>query len=492
MVMKYLYQHRGHREIHMASVFLIIIINIGTLLAQDNCLQKYSTSLMSPYRLHPSIKLKVYFSRDQFKENELKALRKAFDNWQRALSQTNVNIKFIEDTNPIPADCDDCLIIKRDNSLKKGAYGIFTAKKYKDGYITAASIGIKSDVHKTSALRRILQHEIGHGLGLLDCRSCKSGTSVMQGVWTVSFFGLPINLWINRMSDLPSACDIELISYGYNLPPPTETPTEDLVIMDGDTVINEQGVNNKLSVKSPEVGAGRIFIEKETIESKPKSAEEKSLIDALIARETEIRNALKDYTFTRDILIQTIDKKGKVSGEYHRKSQMIFDDKGNRIEQIISFPKPTLKGIAIVKEDLDDFSGSQLLGLELSDLDRYYISYIGIENIGDVPYHAFKITPANLNHAKLMNQRVFFGTVWADTKTMQIVKLKGQTLPEGDFRFPVFETHRQVVENKYFFPVNSQTDDKLVFKHGTIHMRMWIKFYDYKRFKSEVRIIEER
>src|SRR6185295_18932711 len=64
------------------------------------------------------------------------------------------------------------------------------------------------------------------------------------------------------------------------------------------------------------------------------------IIRRFAAKETEIRNALNQYAFKRDALVQTIGMGGQVTGEYHRVSDFTFDDSGNKFEKINYFPMP--------------------------------------------------------------------------------------------------------------------------------------------------------
>ncbi|MBX5479620.1 MAG: hypothetical protein IRZ19_11180, partial [Pyrinomonas methylaliphatogenes] len=46
-----------------------------------------------------------------------------------------------------------------------------------------------------------------------------------------------------------------------------------------------------------------------------------AIIRAFAAKETEFRQALNQYSFKRDAVIQTIGMGGQITGEYHRVSQ---------------------------------------------------------------------------------------------------------------------------------------------------------------------------
>ena len=54
-----------------------------------------------------------------------------------------------------------------------------------------------------------------------------------------------------------------------------------------------------------------------------------TIVDSFIQTETRLREALKQHTFKRDVVLQTIGRKGQVTGEYVRNSEFVFDDRGN-------------------------------------------------------------------------------------------------------------------------------------------------------------------
>src|SRR5437588_4340785 len=79
------------------------------------------------------------------------------------------------------------------------------------------------------------------------------------------------------------------------------------------------------------------------------------IVHTFTAREAKFRQALNQYGFIRDALVQTLGMGGQVIGEYHRVSSFSFDDKGVRYEKISSFPMPTFTGVT--PEDLEDLGG---------------------------------------------------------------------------------------------------------------------------------------
>jgi hypothetical protein len=72
--------------------------------------------------------------------------------------------------------------------------------------MTWASIVIDPLLTNPKALTNALVHELGHSFGLLDCYSCKQGSTVM-----IQFKSLNVS---NDM-DCPSACDVAQVKLAY-------------------------------------------------------------------------------------------------------------------------------------------------------------------------------------------------------------------------------------------------------------------------------------
>jgi hypothetical protein len=214
------------------------------------------------------------------------------------------------------------------------------------------------------------------------------------------------------------------------------------------------------------------------------------IIQAFAAKETEFRQALNLYAFKRDAAVQTIGMGGQITGEYHRVSQFSFNDNSERFEKITFFPQPTLTEISFTQEDLEDLGGVQPFALEAAKINQYNFIYAGKERIDELDTYVFDVAPKVM--PKKVSERFFQGRVWVDDRDLQIVKVRGKGVPEGKQRFPVFETYRQQIDGRYWFPTYTYADDDLVFPKGdTVHLRMLIRYTDYKRFRSSVRIIEE-
>jgi hypothetical protein len=229
-------------------------------------------------------------------------------------------------------------------------------------------------------------------------------------------------------------------------------------------------------------------------------ADVQRIINAFTQKETEFRKALNEYGFRRDAVIQTIAWGGQISGEYHRVSRFVFDDSGNRFEKILQFPIPTMTELQITPEDLEDLGGVQSFALESSKIGEYDFAYVGKDKIDELDTYVFDVTPKVLSDkgrlAALKKskkpERFFQGRIWVDDRDLQIVKARGKGVPEFDQRFPTFETYREQIDGKYWFPTYTYADDELSFKTGqTVHLRLRIKFTDFERLRGRATVIEQ-
>jgi len=219
-----------------------------------------------------------------------------------------------------------------------------------------------------------------------------------------------------------------------------------------------------------------------------RSVDVNRIIKAFSAKETEFRQALNNYAFRRDASVQQIGMGGQVVGEYRRVSNFVFDDRANRFEKITYFPASTLTELQITAEDIEDLGGVQPFALEASKIDQYNFSFLGSEHIDELDTYVFDVQPKVL--PKKVSERFFQGRIWVDDRDLQIVKVRGKGVPEGKQRFPVFETYRQQIDGHYWFPVYTYADDTLLFPEGAIRVRMLVRYTDFQRFSSRVKITE--
>jgi len=219
-------------------------------------------------------------------------------------------------------------------------------------------------------------------------------------------------------------------------------------------------------------------------------AEINRIVAAFTSKEAQFRQALNQYSFKRDAVIQSLGMGGQVIGEYHRVSFFTFDDQGNRYEKISFFPMPSFGGVTA--EDLDDLGGINPFALEPGKVDRYNFKYSGKEKIDELNLYVFDITPKVIPDPKKIKERLFTGRVWVDDQELQIVKTKGKGVPETKInKFPVVETYREQFGGRFWFPTYSYADEELIFENGQpLHVRMQVKYSDFAPARADVRIVD--
>ncbi len=244
-----------------------------------------------------------------------------------------------------------------------------------------------------------------------------------------------------------------------------------------------------LSAAAQQRGEGRLD------PSPPKGITPEEIIQRFAAKEKEFKEAREQYTYTQSIKVQTLDG-DTVTGEFRLDEDILFDDKGRRIQNVKFAPQSTLEngGISMTREDMDDIEHRLPFVLTSDEVGEYDILYVGQQRQDELETYVFDIAPKQIEK----NKRYFQGRIWVDNQDFQIVKTEGKTVPDirskkGDQEnlFPKFTTWRQQVDGRYWFPVFTRADDVLHFKMGDVHIREILKYTNYKRFGSKVRITYE-
>jgi hypothetical protein len=217
---------------------------------------------------------------------------------------------------------------------------------------------------------------------------------------------------------------------------------------------------------------------------------DETIVASFLKTESQVREALKQHTFKRDVVLQTIGPNGQVTGQYIRNSQFLFDDKGNRIERVTYHPPSTIREMRITKEDIQDLAGAQLLGIDIAESGKQQLTYAGEELLGGRRVYRLLVQPAVKPDPYRMSDRFFRGSVWIDAVTFQMVKVRGTVEPQGKQRFPTFETWREPLTSTLSFPTRTEADDVLHFPNRDVTYRIRVRYYDYKQFASTVSVKE--
>jgi hypothetical protein len=225
------------------------------------------------------------------------------------------------------------------------------------------------------------------------------------------------------------------------------------------------------------------------ITNEPPSIPADQIVKRFAEREAEFKLERDNYTYTQDFAIQTIDDDNRPDGEYRMSSDIIFTPAGKRYEKVTFAPQPTLERIMLSEQDLDDVRNVQPFVLTSTELPKYNVTYVGRQQVDELACYVFDVAPKVIEK----KQRYFQGRVWVDSKDLQIVMTDGKAVPDiisknNENVFPRFRTYRENIEQGFWFPVYTRADDYLHFRSGDVHIRMTIRYSNYKRYGSTVKI----
>lgn len=223
----------------------------------------------------------------------------------------------------------------------------------------------------------------------------------------------------------------------------------------------------------------------------PTGATPETIIQKFAAKEAEFKAAREHYTYNQEVNIQTLDGT-TVDGEYKQTVEITFDDKGRRVEKVLYAPQVTLSRVQMTREDVDDIEKRLPFVLTTEDLPDYNILYVGQQRVDELNTFVFDVAPKKIDKGK----RYFQGRIYVDNQDMQIVLTDGRTVPEirkknQENLFPSFVTYREQVDGKYWFPTYTRADDTLHFSGQDVHIREIVKYTNYKRFGTDVKILYE-
>lgn len=226
--------------------------------------------------------------------------------------------------------------------------------------------------------------------------------------------------------------------------------------------------------------------------SEPKGITSDEIIKRFAAKEKEFKEARDQYTYRQDVKVMTLDG-DTPDGMFQEVFDVTFDDKGHKIKNVVFAPQPTLQRIAMTQEDMDDIENRLPFVLTSDEIPEYDILYVGQQQEDELHTYVFDIAPKQIVGKK----RYFQGRIWVDDHDFQIVKTFGKTVPDirkkkgEENLFPKFTTWREQIDGKYWFPTYTRAEDTLKFSMGDVKIREIVKYANYKRFGSKVRITYE-
>jgi hypothetical protein len=221
------------------------------------------------------------------------------------------------------------------------------------------------------------------------------------------------------------------------------------------------------------------------VKPEPGDSEIQEIIRKFAAKESDFAKAREVYTYRQLSRIQEVGPKG---GKWEEEVEITFDGQGRKEEKVKRAPVQNLQFIVMTPADLVDLRDTQPFVLTTREIDKYHVRFIGIEQIDEIECYVFAVKPKKMEKGL----RYFSGLIYVDDESLQIVKSYGRGVGvqqrKGGEAFPKFETFRDQIDGKYWFPVMTLSNDVLYFDSGPVPIKMTVKYDRYQLFGAESKI----
>jgi hypothetical protein len=181
-------------------------------LAQSSCKVRVEAAPVGFWTWTPKSNIKVYVLAGDFSDSDVGYLLAPLASWNAVSEATGSNVSFeYKGTTATPLQCENCLTIRRGQVFDKANRHLTELQTYsarRNQIMTWAGIVIDPRLTKPRTLTNAVAHELGHSFGLLDCHSCKQGSTVM-----IQFKMVNVS---NEMNG-PTGCDVAQVKRVYDL-----------------------------------------------------------------------------------------------------------------------------------------------------------------------------------------------------------------------------------------------------------------------------------
>ena len=228
-------------------------------------------------------------------------------------------------------------------------------------------------------------------------------------------------------------------------------------------------------------------------ESRPesRSAAKKDLtpeqiIEQFAQKESEFYEAWMQYMYTQTAVLKVLSVDGVPKNETLRiVSEVVFNDDGTREVNTLR-RSGGLRSVTFTDQDREVLENLHPFALTAKEIPLYNLKYQGKEKIDELDCYVFSVKPKKISKGKMY----FEGKIYVDDQDLQVVKTVGKAVPQtAQNQFPEFETIRQMIDGKYWFPVWTHADSRLYFPAETVRIEETITYDGYKMFSTKARIL---
>jgi hypothetical protein len=216
------------------------------------------------------------------------------------------------------------------------------------------------------------------------------------------------------------------------------------------------------------------------VEAPPIPVEE--IIHRFTQKEGELARAHEQFNYRLTVRVQESADDG-TAGEWQIASDVVFNADGNRVGRVIEEPLSTLKRTDFSLEDLQELAALPLFILTPDQRERYEFTYQGTQAVDELNTFAFRVKPRRLERRRAQ----FEGIVWVDDRDFAIVRTFGRMVTEVEeeegrtnLPFKHFETYRENIEGKYWFPTYTRSEEILKAEAGDTRLRLTIRSTNFR------------
>jgi hypothetical protein len=216
----------------------------------------------------------------------------------------------------------------------------------------------------------------------------------------------------------------------------------------------------------------------------PPSLPPAEIIQGFSKKEDVYQAARPQYAYRKTIRIQEFGPDGKPAGEYLATYDAIRSGDGKIYERATAAPQSTLEYLQFEPEDAQFLAHIPAYPVTASQLSKYNVQYLNTETVDEVDCYIFQVSPKTLDR----QHPLFDGVMWVDQKYLEVVKTYGKWITDlGEVHpptlpFNMFETYRENVEGKYWFPDYMRAEGVYKLKDRNIPIRATIKWTNFKPF----------
>ncbi len=210
------------------------------------------------------------------------------------------------------------------------------------------------------------------------------------------------------------------------------------------------------------------------------------IIKGFSQKEDTYAAARAQFTYRKSIRIQEFAPDGQPVGEFTATYDAARTADGQLIEKAIAAPQSSLEYLQFEPDDLQRLFRAPAFPLTTAQLPKYVLKFLGNERVDEVDCYIFQASPKTLER----QHPLFDGIVWVDQKYLEVVKTYGKWVTDlGDYRpssmpFSIFETYREFVEGKYWFPNYSRSEDIVKTQDHNVPVRITVKWTNYHPFDA--------